>query len=162
MALKCCTKLNVVQRGALLFFEVIHEISWSWGTKNAHQGHTGWLIDNLNPTWVRLLGWSQLSNPSDLPCYIHCSFLELKKQTKVVICIFGKFICYVIDKTAVFVFSNPDTILGHIFPLNSLNSWRCQIIFKVWFSNSLYKIVTWALAVKFVLYECQKTLLMMY
>ena len=32
------------------------------------QGHTGWKIDDLNPIWVRLLGRSQLSNPSDLPC----------------------------------------------------------------------------------------------
>ena len=32
------------------------------------QGRTGWKIDNLNPIWVRLLGRSQLSNPSDLPC----------------------------------------------------------------------------------------------
>ena len=31
------------------------------------QGHTGWKINNLNPIWVRLLGRSQLSNPSDLP-----------------------------------------------------------------------------------------------
>ena len=30
----------------------------------------GWKIDDLNPIWVRLLGWSQLSNPLDLPCYI--------------------------------------------------------------------------------------------
>ena len=29
------------------------------------QGHTGWKINNLNPIWVRLLGRSQLSNPSD-------------------------------------------------------------------------------------------------
>ena len=31
------------------------------------QGHTGWLIDDFNPIWVRLLSQSQLSNPSDLP-----------------------------------------------------------------------------------------------
>ena len=40
-------------------FEIIHQISRSHGLKNR------W----LNPIWVRLLGWSQLSNPSDLPCY---------------------------------------------------------------------------------------------
>ena len=39
-------------------FRVIHQIS----------SHTGWKIDDLNPIWVRLLGRSQLSNPSDLPC----------------------------------------------------------------------------------------------
>ena len=32
------------------------------------QGHTGWKINHLNPISVRLLGPSQLSNPSDLPC----------------------------------------------------------------------------------------------
>ena len=32
------------------------------------QGHTGWKIDDLNPIWIRLLGRSQLLNPSDLPC----------------------------------------------------------------------------------------------
>ena len=32
------------------------------------QGHTYRKTDNLNPIWVRLLGRSQLSNPSDLPC----------------------------------------------------------------------------------------------
>ena len=31
------------------------------------EGHTCWKIDDLNPIWVRLLGWSHLSNPSDLP-----------------------------------------------------------------------------------------------
>ena len=37
------------------------------------QGHAGWKIDDLNPIWVRLLGRSQLSNPSDLPCSsTHC------------------------------------------------------------------------------------------
>ena len=33
------------------------------------QGHTGWKTEDLNPIWVRLLGRSQLSNPSDLPCW---------------------------------------------------------------------------------------------
>ena len=39
------------------------------GSSIKYQGHTGWKIDDLNPVWVRLLGRSQLSNPSDLPCY---------------------------------------------------------------------------------------------
>ena len=34
------------------------------------QGHTGWKIDDLDQIWARLLGRSQLSNPSDLPCFI--------------------------------------------------------------------------------------------
>ena len=33
------------------------------------QAHMGWQIGELTPTWVRLLGRSQLSNPSDLPCW---------------------------------------------------------------------------------------------
>ena len=38
------------------------------GSSIKFQGHTGCKIDDLNPIWVRLLGRSQLSNPSDLPC----------------------------------------------------------------------------------------------
>ena len=33
------------------------------------QGHKGWKIDDLDLIWARLLGRSQLSNPSDLPCW---------------------------------------------------------------------------------------------
>ena len=36
------------------------------------QGHTGWKFDDLDQIWARLLGRSQLSNPSDLPCWL-CS-----------------------------------------------------------------------------------------
>ena len=50
--------LMLYGRRALLFVGVIHQISRSHGRK----------IDDLNPIWVRLLGRSQLSNPSDLPC----------------------------------------------------------------------------------------------
>ena len=35
-----------------------------------------------------------------------------------------------------------------------------ELIFKVWFSKSLYRIVVWVLAVKFILAECHKTSLM--
>ena len=35
-----------------------------------YQGHTGWKINDLDQIWARLLGWSQLSNPSDLPCWL--------------------------------------------------------------------------------------------
>ena len=62
MALKWCTKLKKIKyrRGALYFFsEVIHQFQRSHGLKN----------HRLNPIWVRLLGRSQLSNPSDLPCF---------------------------------------------------------------------------------------------
>ena len=47
------------RRGALLFFR----------SSVKFQGHTGWKIYDLNPIWERLLGCSQLSNPSDLPCF---------------------------------------------------------------------------------------------
>ena len=43
-------------------------------------GHTGWKIDDLGQIWARLLGRSQLSNPSDLPCFN----LTLKIQGKAV------------------------------------------------------------------------------
>ena len=38
------------------------------------EGHTGKKIDNFKPIWVRLLGLSQLPNPSDLPCSNHFYF----------------------------------------------------------------------------------------
>ena len=38
------------------------------------QGHTGWKIDNLDQIWARLLGRSQLSNPSELPCFVAFAF----------------------------------------------------------------------------------------
>ena len=43
------------------------------------EGHTGWKID-LNPIWVRLLGQSQLSNPSDLPCWIWFGYAQSDLQ----------------------------------------------------------------------------------
>ena len=51
------------------------------------QGHTGRRIDDLNPIWVRLLGRSQLSNPSDLPCYI---LNHLRKAHKLIGHSFGR------------------------------------------------------------------------
>ena len=39
------------------------------------KGHTGWKIDDLNLFWGWLLGRSQLSNPSDLPCYLKHTYL---------------------------------------------------------------------------------------
>ena len=33
------------------------------------QGHTDWKIDDLDKIWARLLGPSQLLNPSDLPLF---------------------------------------------------------------------------------------------
>ena len=44
------------------------------GSSIKFQGHTGWKIDKFNPIWVRLLGRSQLSNPSDLPCFFFFNF----------------------------------------------------------------------------------------
>ena len=41
------------------------------------QVHNGQKIDDLDQIWARLLGRSQLSNPSDLPCYIKVLF-EIK------------------------------------------------------------------------------------
>ena len=47
----------------------IEEVPYCFsGSSVKLQGHTAQKIVDLNPIWVRLLGWSQLSNPSDLPC----------------------------------------------------------------------------------------------
>ena len=40
-----------------------------FGSSIKFQGHMGWKIDDFNPIWIRILGGSQLSNPSDLPCW---------------------------------------------------------------------------------------------
>ena len=49
------------------------------GSSIKYQGHMGWKIDDLNPVWVRLLGRSQLSNPSDLPCFVstHTNIMQI-------------------------------------------------------------------------------------
>ena len=60
MDLKWCTKLDVVEYVPYFFS----------GSSIKFQRHTGWKIEDLNPIWVRLLGRSQLSNPSDLPCFV--------------------------------------------------------------------------------------------
>ena len=57
-------------------FEMMHKDWYSLkevphcfsGSSIKFQGHTSRKIENLNPIWERLLGWSHLSNPSDLPC----------------------------------------------------------------------------------------------
>ena len=66
MATKWRKKLKQHRRGALLFL----------GSSIKFQGHTGWKIDDLNPIWVRLLGRSQLWNPSDLPCFPICAWIN--------------------------------------------------------------------------------------
>ena len=51
------------------------------------QGHMGWKIDDLDQIWARLLGRSQLSNPSDLPCFFKTNFdpecVQNKKKYKI-------------------------------------------------------------------------------
>ena len=40
------------------------------------QGHGGWIIDDLEQIWARLLDRSQPSNPSDLPCSLRRPFVH--------------------------------------------------------------------------------------
>ena len=54
------------RRGTLLFFEVFIKFL----------GHMGWKISDLSKVWIKLLGWSQLSNPSDLPCLFSCKMIK--------------------------------------------------------------------------------------
>ena len=45
----------------------IEEVPYCFGGSSIKfQAHTGRKMEDLNPIWVRLLGWLQLSNPSDL------------------------------------------------------------------------------------------------
>ena len=66
MDLKRCPKLDVIKKACPMVFQ--ERLSTKF------QGHTGWKVDDLNPIWVRLLGRSQLSNPSDLPCFHWAKF----------------------------------------------------------------------------------------
>ena len=40
------------------------------------QGHTGWKFDDLDQICTRLLGQSQLTNPSDLPCFFYLDLVR--------------------------------------------------------------------------------------
>ena len=60
IAMEWCTKLEVAERRVALLFSMSFIKS---------QGHTG-QIDDLNPIWVRILGWSVLSNSSDLTYWV--------------------------------------------------------------------------------------------
>ena len=48
------------------------------------QGHKGQKIDDLDQIWARLLGRSQLSNPSDLPC-LFLSYFSVLPYSMVII-----------------------------------------------------------------------------
>ena len=42
----------------------------------------GWKISDLNQVWIRLLGWSQLSNPSGFPCLFSCKMIKVLLQCR--------------------------------------------------------------------------------
>ena len=59
----------------------IEEVTYHFSRSSIKcQGHTGWKSDNLNPIWARLLDRSQLSNPSDLPCWLGAGIWECRLQ----------------------------------------------------------------------------------
>ena len=73
------------------FCKVIHQISRLHGSKNrrifkVHPSNIkvtkGWNINDLNWIWVRLLSLSQLSNPSDLPCFSKSGCLTIMINTR--------------------------------------------------------------------------------
>ena len=65
MALKWGTKLDVAEKRC-----AIEDVPYCVSRSSIiFQGQTGGKIDHLNPIWVRLLGRSQLSNPSNSPCF---------------------------------------------------------------------------------------------
>ena len=69
--LDCNSSLNITDGFDMMHrvWRSIEEVSYCFSRPSIKfQGNTGWKIDELNPIWVRLLGGSQLSDPSDLPC----------------------------------------------------------------------------------------------
>ena len=73
------------------------------------QVHAGWKIDDLNSILVRLLGWLQLSSPSDLPCsscfrnfsdnrlYQYSADLSINILNIVLICLYLVYLKYAIE-----------------------------------------------------------------
>ena len=107
------------------------------GSSIKFRGHTGWKIDS-NPIWVRLLGRSQLSNPSDLPCSIiahpvnsdlHTWERSLKCYDKNSTYIYIYMMLLIIYMDFLYQFN-----LGLIAPLFSYFSW------KVW-KKKFFKII---------------------
>ena len=74
MVLKCCTKLNVVKRGALLFFKVIHQILRWHGLKNRRFESQ---FEITRPVAaIKSLRFALLESHSDLPGANELSNLE--------------------------------------------------------------------------------------
>ena len=103
------------RRGALCFFQVIRQISRSYGQTK---------INDLNPIWVRLLVWAQLSNPRDLSCFRTYHGYAMRKILplcgKTVTCKSKGFLC---------LFGHNSRI--HCFWLNNLNMFSQNITFRV-------------------------------
>ena len=54
-----------------------------WRSSIKFRGHMGWQIDDVNPIWVRLLGRSQVSNPSDLRCFYRSTYFIRNSTFKI-------------------------------------------------------------------------------
>ena len=59
----------------------IEQVAYCFASSSVKfEGHTRREINDLNPIWVRLLGRSQLSNPSKLPCLSSFYIYEVKSK----------------------------------------------------------------------------------
>ena len=111
----------------------IEEVSYYFSRSSIKfQGHTGWKINDLDQIWARLLGRSQLSNPSDLPCLMQLGHY----------CIFRKFelgICLYRNVTGIM-----QGVFGGIIYL-SIPIYCVLIVNKQWKSEAVtvFKITTW-------------------
>ena len=111
------------------------------------KGHTGWKIDNLNPIWVRLLGRSQLSNPSDLPCFnIKRNILIHAPYTHIVVVFFCFFVLFDISIICPHRFHRVKFVL---IPHDLYSSNICEILlynclgcYSVWADFSLFCLLT--------------------
>ena len=73
------TKSTILTRIALMHtaWRSIKQMYYCFPKSSAKlKGHTGRKFDDLNPSWVRLLGRSQLPNPLDLPCSENISIVK--------------------------------------------------------------------------------------
>ena len=71
----CSEKMSFLIQIMAFCLKYVEEVPYYFSRSSIKfQGHTGWKINDLNPIWVRSLGRWQLSNPSDLPCFMKNQF----------------------------------------------------------------------------------------
>ena len=123
------------------------------------QDHTGWKIDDLDQIWARLLGRSQLSNPSDLPCCL-CDYLsDTTRILMTVLCAHGIHMHILLF---ILIINNGNSIPdGHLFWTKNTqyseyithkhNTWGDLSVWTLFTMSSYFKTVYCAMSPNYIL-----------